>query len=135
MKTTTSSPPSETTNPFVTQRPAEVLGVLAGFDRIRFRGSLPSLYYPKTMEAYLQVKKVLLKDFKDFATALTQRIKAAALHLAEVAGRPFRYLPSCLTRKETLARELIDKDQLQEGWVGVFGCVESCRTYYLRGNR
>src|SRR6266571_5320521 len=55
--------------------------------------------------------------------------------MAEVAGRPFRYLASCHTRKETLARELIKADQLQEGLVGVFGCVEPCRTYFLCGNR
>ena len=87
------------------------------------------------MEAYLEVKKILLKDFKEFALHLTQRIKNGALRLAEKAGRPFRYLASCLMRKETLARELIDQDRLQEGLVGVLGCVEPCRTYFLCGNR
>jgi len=87
------------------------------------------------MNAYLEVKRMLFKDFKDFALDLTARIKAAALRLAEVAGRPFRYLPSATTRKETLARELIHQDGLEEGLVGVFGCVEPCRTYFLRGNR
>ncbi len=87
------------------------------------------------MDAYLEVKGMLFKDFKEFAVDLTARIKAAALRIAEVAGRPFRYLPSCHTRKEALARELIDQDHLVEGLVGVFGCVESCRTYFLCGNR
>jgi hypothetical protein len=87
------------------------------------------------MEAYLEANILRFKDFKAFAVDLTQRIKAAALRLAELAGRPFRYLPSCNTRKETLARELIQQDHLQEGLVGVFGCVEFCRTYFLCGNR
>jgi hypothetical protein len=87
------------------------------------------------MDAYLQAKRLLFKDFRQFALDLTQRIKAAAIRMAEVAGRPYRYLPSCNTRKETLAREIIKQDGLQEGLVGVFGCVESCRTYFLRGNR
>jgi hypothetical protein len=87
------------------------------------------------MDAYLEVKRMLFKDFKDFAIDLTARIKAAAQRLAELAGRPFRYLPSSNTRKETLARQLIDQDHLEEGLVGVFGCVEPCRTYYLCGNR
>jgi hypothetical protein len=87
------------------------------------------------MDAYLEVKKVLYKDFKAFAVDLTQRIKSAALRMAELAGRPFRYLASCYTRKETLARDLIQQDHLKEGLVGVFGCVESCRTYFLCGNR
>jgi hypothetical protein len=130
-----SSTPHDTPNPFVSQHRADVIGVLCGFDRLRFKGSLPQLYYPRTMDAYLQVKRILYKDFKRFAVELTQHIKAAALRMAEVAGRPFRYLPSCHTRKETLARELIQKDQLREGLVGIFGCVESCRTYFLCGNR
>ena len=96
---------------------------------------MPQLYYPRTMDACLQVKRILFKDFKDFAIGLTQRIKAAALQMAEKAGRPFRYLASCNLRQETLARELIKEDHLQEGLVGVFGCVESCRTYFLCGNR
>jgi hypothetical protein len=135
MKSQHSSTPSDTPNPFVTQHKADVIGVLSGLDRLRFKGSLPQLYCPRTMDAYLEVKKILFKDFKQFATDLTQRIKNAALHLAEVAGRPFRYLASCHTRKETLARELIHQDRLQDGLIGVFGCVESCRTYFLCGNR
>ena len=135
VKTKTSTSPSDTPQSFVSQHQADVIGVLSGFDRLRFKGSLPQLYYPRTMDAYLEVKRMLFKDFKDFAVDLTARIKAAALRLAEVAGRPFRYLASCNTRKETLARELIEQDHLQEGLVGVFGCVEPCLTYFLRGNR
>jgi hypothetical protein len=135
MNTTPSSRSSDAPNPFLTQHKSDVIGVLSGFDRLRFRGSLPQLYYPRTMEAYLEVKKILFKDFKEFAIDLTRRIKDGALRMAEIAGRPFRYLPSCNTRKETLARELIAQDRLEEGLVAVFGCVESCRTYFLCGNR
>jgi len=126
---------SDTPNLFVAQHQADVIGVLSGLDRIRFKGTLPPLYYPKTMEAYLTVKRLLFKDFKRFATDLTLRIKAAAMEIAEKAGRPFGYLRSSNLRKETLARQLIQKDSLKEGLVGVFGCVEPCRTYYLAGNR
>ena len=135
MKTKPSSTPTDTPSPFLTQHEADVIGILSGWDRLRFKGTLPQLYCPRTMDAYLQVKGILYKDFKQFATELTQRIKNAALHLAEVAGRPFEYLASSLTRKETLAREIIQRDRLQEGLIGVFGCVEPCRTYYLAGNR
>ena len=135
MKTKHSATPSDTPNAFLAQHQADVIGVVSGLDRLRFKGSLPQLYQPRTMDAYLQVKKILFKDFKEFAVDLTQRIKAAALRMAEIAQRPFEYLRSSQSRKETLARELIKRDQLQEGLVGIFGCVEPCRTYFLRGNR
>src|SRR6266567_9201649 len=92
MKSKHSSTPSDTPNPFLTQHKADVIGVLSGLDRLRFKGSLPPLYYPRTMDAYLEVKKILFKDFKQFATDLTQRIKNAALHLAEVARPSFSLL-------------------------------------------
>lgn len=135
MKTKHSPTPGDTPNLFVSYHRADVIGILSGLDRLRFKGSLPPLYCPRTMDAYLQVRHILYKDFKAFALDLTQRIKNAALRMAELAQRPFRYLPSCLTRKETLARDLIQEDRLKEGLVGVFGCVEPCRTYFLCGNR
>jgi hypothetical protein len=112
-----SSTPSDAPNPFVAQHQANVIGVLSGLDRLRFKGTLPQLCRPRTMDAYLEVKKILFKDFKQFATHLTQRIKDAALRMAEIAGRPFRYLASCNTRKDTSARELIQKDRIQEGLI------------------
>ena len=87
------------------------------------------------MDAYLSVLGMLYVDFKAFATKLTLRIKDSAIAMAEKARRPFLYLPSCNTRKETLAKELIERDGLQEGLIGIFGCVEPCRTYFLCGNR
>src|SRR6185503_13441395 len=134
MKNKHPTTPNDTPNPFVAQHQTDVIGILSGFDRLRFRGSLPQLYYSKTMEAYLEVKRILFKQFKTFSRNLTDRIKLAALQIAEKAGRPYRYLPSCNTRKEPLARQLIEDDHLQEGLIGVFGCVEPCRTYFLRGN-
>jgi len=86
------------------------------------------------MDAYLSVLHMLYKDFKAFATKLTERIKQRAIAMAQKAGRPFVYLPSCNTRKEALAKELIERDNLQEGLIGIFGCVEPCLTYFLRGN-
>ncbi len=135
MKATNSSLSGDTLNPFIAQNQPDVIGVLSGFDRLRLKGCLPQLYCPRTMDAYLTVKKILHKQFKDFALDLTQRIKTASLRIAELAGRPFRYLASSNIRKETLARELIQKDHLEQGLIGVFGCVEPCRTYFLCGNR
>jgi hypothetical protein len=135
MNTKHSSSPGDTPNPFVTQHQSDVIGVLSGLDRLRLKGTLPSLYHARTMDCYLSVKKLLFKDFKKFATDLTLRIKAAAMQIAQKANRPFRYLKSSNTRKETLARDLIEQDSLKQGLIGVFGCVEPCRTYFLCGNR
>ena len=87
------------------------------------------------MDLYLRASNLLYKDFKDFALDLTSRIKTAAQRLAEIAGRPFQYLRSSAIRKETVARQLIKQDGLEEGLITVLGCVEPCQTYFLCGNR
>ena len=124
-----------TSNSFIQKHSPLITGILRGFDRLRIRGTLRQLYYPKVMEAYLRAKKVLLKDFKGFAVALTDRIKSTALAMSEKARRPYLYLASSQTRKETLARDIAQRDGVQEGLIAVLGCVELCKTYFVRGNK
>ena len=59
--------PNDTPNPFVAQHQNDVIGILSGLDRLRFKGTLPALYVPRTMECYLSVKRLLFTQFKDFA--------------------------------------------------------------------
>ena len=87
------------------------------------------------METYLRVAGVLWKDFKDYAVGLTSRIKAAAVAQAERLERPFIYLPSSNTRKEELAKTVAKRDHVKEGLIAVFGCVEPCWTYFMRGRK
>jgi hypothetical protein len=87
------------------------------------------------MDYYLQQARVLYKDFKGFVTGLTDRIRQRAEALAEAHHRPMIYLPSSRARKEDLARELAACQRVRSGLIGVFSCVEPCRTYFVRGNR
>ena len=50
---------------------AFVLGVLCGFDRLRFRGSKRQLCHEAGIMAYLSHRCILLKDFKAFVTIIT----------------------------------------------------------------
>jgi hypothetical protein len=120
---------------FIKKHQADVTGILQGFDRLRLQGTLRSLYHPASMEAYLQLAHVLWKDFKTFTTGITARIRAASEGIARAAGRPFRYLPSVNLRKEDEAKKIALADGIDSGLIAVFGCVEPCRTYFMRGNR
>lgn len=122
-------------NTFVTKHSDKVTGVLHCLDRVRFQGSLRPLYKPEIFQHYLLHLKVLWKDFKEFACALTARVHQSAVDLAKSAGRPYRYLRSSQIAKEELIRDVLLKDQIQEGLVAVLSCVEPCRTYKVYGNR
>lgn len=120
---------------FVQAHQQDVIGLLHGFDRLRLAGTLRSLYHPSVMEYYLKKAGVLWKDFKTFATGLTDRVRHSAVQLAQTRHRPVIYLPSSRTTKEDLARQIARRDQVRSGLIAVFSCVEPCRTWFARGNR
>lgn len=112
-----------------------VKGVLSGFDRIRFRGTLRWLSSLRGMSAWLSQKGVLLKNFRSYAMGLTDRIKETSEKVAEAAGRPLEYLPSSTIRKEDYAREIAERDGVTSGLVCVLTAVEPCMTFFVGPNR
>jgi hypothetical protein len=134
MQNKTAAPANHVLNPFIEKHQKDVMGILHAFDRLRFQGSLRYLYCAQIFEEYLSKAKVLCKDFKAFATGLTNEVCQSAERLAQSLKRPFPYLSSSAISKEELARDLARRDRIQEGLVAIFRCVEPCRTYKMRGN-
>jgi hypothetical protein len=121
--------------PFIQRHQNDVIGVLRGWDRLRLQGTLRSLYHPSVMEYYLKRSGILWKDFKAFATGLTDRIRQAAVDLAAQQQRPMLYLPTSRMDKEAVARQVQQEHRIDSGLVAVLSCVEPCRTWFARGNR
>ena len=129
------TPANHVTGPFVAQHAADVIGVLSGFDRLRLRGTLRTLYQPSVMMRYLYLCHVLLKGFKNYALSLTERIIRQAQQMANQAGRPWEYLGSTRISKEAYARQLARVEPVKTGLIGILRCVEPCQTYEVRGGR
>ena len=120
---------------FLTRHQSEVKGVLSGFDRVRFRGTLRLLASLRGLSRWLAHHGVLLKSFKGFAMGLTDTIKQSTERLAEQAGRPLHYLHSSSLRKEDFARGIAERDGITDGLVCVLTCVEPCLTFTVGPNR
>ena len=120
---------------FIEKHAASVIGTLNGFDRVRFRGTLRWLANLQGMGVWLGHANVLLKDFRDYAKGLTDRIKQATKDLVEKAERPLTYLHSSSLRKEDLARNIAQRDSITEGLVCVLTAVEPCYTFTVGPNR
>ena len=120
---------------FMTRHEDRIVGILSGFDRVLFRGTLRWLCYVDGLDKFLGSQRVLYKDFGGYAARLSDRIKAQARTLADETGRPFEYLPSSRLRKETHARAIAARDGITEGLVCVLSCVEPCRSFSVRRNR
>jgi len=112
---------------FVVKHPEQIAGVLSCFDRVILRGYLP-LSYAKGLEGFLYQQKVLLKDFKDYAPQVAERVKEHVKRLVEQAGAPYRHLPTKEPMEEQ-ARQRAKDQGIREGIVCGFSQLETCRSF------
>lgn len=119
---------------FLRVHESKIKGVLSGFDRVRFRGTLRMLANTKGLGGFLCFMGILLKDFKEWSVGLTERIRRASKELAGIRQRPVIHLLSCHTDKEMIARDIAKRDGITEGLICVLTCVESCQTFTIRKN-
>jgi hypothetical protein len=119
---------------FIKKHEGCIHGVLSGFDRVRFRGTIRMLAYVGGLMGWLNDRRVLLKEFRDFSLGLTDTLKASVSSMAAAAGKPIRYLASSSLSKEDLVRELLRREGVSSGLVCVLSCVEPCQSFQVRKN-
>jgi hypothetical protein len=113
----------------------QIAGVLSGFDRLVFRGTLRRISYPFGLMGYMWANQILLKDFGSHVQKVSEQVKAAALEKVEAAGRPVRYLYSSRDDKDKIAQAIAREDGIQEGPVCALTCVEPCWSFDVHRNR
>jgi hypothetical protein len=106
-----------------------VLGVLTGFDRMVFRGTLRNISYVNGMGKFLGHHRIRYTHFGKFAQGISERLRLHARRYAKQQGRPYKHLDSPKISKEERACEIRDRDGIKEGLICVFGCVEQCMAY------
>jgi len=121
-------------NLIVAHNESRVIGVLSGWDRLVFRGCCPMLAFLDGMLKWLLHMSIWLKNYSEWALALSNDMKRACLQEAERRKRPIRYLRSSGIRKDELARQILQENPVSEGLVCVLTCLEPCDTYRVRGN-
>ena len=119
---------------FIANHAGQISGVLSGFDRLVFRGTLRSIVHAAGMNQYLASNEVLLKHFGAHVESVSQQLKTASVAEAAAACRPVRYLASSAIDKEQLARRIATEDHISQGLVCVLTCVEPCRTFEVYRN-
>lgn len=119
---------------FTTKYADSLQGVLSGFDRLVFHGTLRTLASVGGMKGYLSYCNILWKDFAEHAQQVSQRIKQAALLPFQQARRPIEYVPCAKTSKEERAKQIATKDQIREGPICLLTSLESCPSYDVHFN-
>ena len=79
---------------FIAKHSEKLHGVISGFDRLVFRGTLRAISYAAGLNAYLCRKQVWLGDFAEHVRAVSERLKQSSLAQARKLGRQVVYLAS-----------------------------------------
>lgn len=120
---------------FIRQHATSVMGVLHGFDRLRFRGTWRLGANVQGLGRLLRYFGVLLKDAGGWLEEHTEQVKKASLQVADGQGRPVVYVNDPSIRKEDLAREIAQRDRIGHGLVCVLTAVEPCHSFDIHRNR
>lgn len=117
-------------NSFLQRFGSLVKGIISGFDRIVFKGSILPLMYENGAASFLRSRKILHKDFKPWMTEQTGRLveDAESYCQKQVDSRILPIISSKL-RKEEVAHNRQSELGISEGLIGVWAATESCTSY------
>ena len=115
---------------FIDKYQNRIHGVLSCFDRMLFRGYLP-IMSGWQMAQFFNNSGIRFRELKTFLVENAERVKQHAVAVANKQGRPFQYLQEKI-RKEELARQIAERDGIDQGLVCVFTVLEPCRTFSFR---
>jgi hypothetical protein len=122
---------------FLRQHHAVIHGVLSGFDRIRFRGTVRSMSYAGGFFKYLNFLKVLLIAFKAFVEGTSRKLKKCTKGLAKKTPVGKVVYLSGNRDKQQVIEELMKEHGITESYMGliaVLSCVENCSSFELHKN-
>src|ERR1700737_2400617 len=111
-----------------------VCGILSGFDRLFFTGTLRNLSFINGLQGYLWKNHILFKDFDRHSQQISAQLEQASLEQAQQLGREIRYLNSAQFRKEHIAKEIAARDHIKSGLICVLRSVDPCMSFQINKN-
>jgi hypothetical protein len=82
---------------------------------------------------FCAAKGILIKNYKQWMMQQSAKlIQAANIYAMENCGHGITPISTWRTRKEELAHERQKKEQIQEGLIGVWSCMETAFSYRAR---
>jgi DNA-binding transcriptional ArsR family regulator len=107
-----------------------VKGCITGFDRIVFKGFLLPLMSEKGAMNFCRNTGILNKDYKKWMMKHTAEItRSASEYSMKNCGHGIIPIKTWRIRKEELARQRQEEEQIKNNLIGIWSCVESCLSY------
>jgi len=112
---------------------AIVKGSISGFDRIVFKGHILPLMAAKGAMSFCRAKGILNKDYKKWMMEQTSRlVQTVDQYAKDNCGKGIAPISTWRIRKEQLAHERQKAEQIENGLIGVWSCLESGASYRAR---
>ena len=122
-------------NLFVSKFQDVIKGMLTGFDRIVFKGTILPLAHAAGAMSFCRSHGIRNKDFKSWAMKHTRDvIESAEAYTKKHCGQGIDPIRSSAIRKEDIAHQRQQELGINSGLVGVWSAVESCTSYKARYN-
>jgi len=110
-----------------------VKSTISGFDRIVFKGFVLPLMSADRVMHFCRAQGILNKDYKSWMMAQTKNIiDHADQYAKDHCGHGVTHIPTWRMRKEALAHERQQQEQLTSGLIGVWSCLEAGSSYRAR---
>ncbi len=107
-----------------------VKGVLKGFDRIVFKGTILPLVREEGAMDFLKARRILNRDYKRWMQAQSVALEQAVdAYARDHCGNAIKYLGTWRTEKEKLAKRQQSAAKIESGLIGAWSCLESGRSY------
>jgi hypothetical protein len=120
-------------NRFVQKFSGLVKGVLSGFDRIVFKGSVMPVMHGEGAMSFCRANGILYKDYKHWMQTQSTKVVDAAERYAQAhCGGGITYISSSRTRKEDIARQRQRQNGVESGLIGVWSAMETCYSFRAR---
>lgn len=110
-----------------------VKGILTGFDRIVFKGSILPLAHEEGAMSFCGRRGILNKDYKRWMMGQTESlVEAVDRYAQEQSGQPIVHQNTWRHDKDELARKRKEAEGIETGLIGVWSYMESGRSYRAR---
>ena len=113
---------------FIAKFEKDIQGVMSGFDRVLFRGSLRRLTHSMGMKWYLAENNILCKQYEDHVKSISQKVKKAALEPFEKQNLLVKFVRGA-DDKDKIARAYAAEKSITQGDVCALNAMETAPTF------
>jgi hypothetical protein len=115
---------------FLERHAGSIQGTLGCFDRVLIQGHLRYIGNSYEITKYFRCRKIMFKEFQEWAKPYTERIRADVKAVADTAGVEIQVIrKSRSVRKEDLVEAILKTRGRHPGVVHILSTMEACTTY------